>query len=142
MKFTKEILKKLLKESGSENKVFQRNILKEYFQIVILDFIYSSPEYNHLIFYGGSCLAHCFNLPRLSEDLDFVDIKKDIDKKKLLKDLKKYFVKETGIEINATCQKFRIYLKLPILHELSLADKSESDFLFLKLEIFSKFDFC
>ena len=142
MEFTKKILEKLLDESSSENKVFQRNILKEYFQIVILDFIYSSLDYSQLIFYGGSCLAHCFGLPRLSEDLNFVDIGKNIDNDKLLKDLKKYFIKETGIEIKATRQKFRIFLKLPILHELSLADESESDFLFLKLEIFSKFNFC
>jgi len=142
MEFTKKILEKLLEESGSRNKVFQRNILKEYFQIIILDFIYSSPKYNDLVFYGGSCLAHCYGLPRLSEDLDFVDIKKNIDNDELLKDLKSYFLKETGIKIKATRQKFRIYLKLPILHELSLSDKNEPDLLFLKLEIFSKFDFC
>jgi hypothetical protein len=39
----------------------------------VLDYIYSAPRYSGLIFYGGSCLAHFFQLPRLSEDLDFID---------------------------------------------------------------------
>ncbi|MCD6528268.1 nucleotidyl transferase AbiEii/AbiGii toxin family protein, partial [bacterium] len=37
---------------------------------------------------------------------------------------------------------FRIYLKFPILWELNLARKNESNLLFLKIEVFSKFDFC
>lgn len=39
-------------------------------------------------------------------------------------------------------QKFRIYLKFPILYELGLSKRNESNLLFLKIEIFNKFDFC
>ncbi len=45
-------------------------------------------------------------------------------------------------KLKTACQKFRIYLKFPILHQIKLAKKNESDLLFLKIEIFKKFDFC
>ena len=138
----KPVLKNLIKEDASKNKTFKRNILKEYLQIIVLDYIYSSPKYNQMVFYGGSCLAHCFGLPRLSEDLDFVDLKKKININKLAKDLEAYFKKNTDLELKAVFQKFRIYLKFPILYELGLAKKTESDLLFLKIEIFKDFDFC
>ena len=76
MEIIKSYLKKLLAESVAENNLFKRNLLKEYLQIVVLDYIYSHPIYSQLSFYGGSCLSHCYKLPRLSEDLDFVDIEK------------------------------------------------------------------
>jgi predicted nucleotidyltransferase component of viral defense system len=142
METIKIFLKDLIEKSPSKNKIFKRNILKEYLQIFILDFIYSHEKYNHLIFYGGSCLSHCFGLPRLSEGLDFVDIKRKIDFRKLAKNLENYFEKNTDLKTKITHQKFRLYLKFPILKELGLADKNESDFLFLKIEIFKDFNFC
>jgi len=101
MEITKIFLKDLIKKSFSKNKVFKRNILKEYLQILVLDFFYSHKDYSQLIFYGGSCLSHCYDLPRLSEDLDFVDIKKKIELKKLAKDLENYFKKNTDLEVKA-----------------------------------------
>jgi len=142
MELIKLFLTKLIRDSASDNKVFRRNLLKNYLQILVLDFIYANRKYSQLIFYGGSCLAHCYNLPRLSEDLDFVDLKKEIEIPKLAKDLEIHFKKNTDLEIKAVPQKFRVYLKFPLLRELGLAGKSESDLLFLKIEIFKEFDFC
>lgn len=142
METIKIFFKNLLKESSLKNKVFQRNLLKEYLQILVLDFIYSHSNYNQLVFYGGSCLAHCYGLPRLSEDLDFVDVKKKIKTLTLASDLEAYFRKNTDLNLTTSCQKFRIYLKFPILHELRLAKESESNLLFLKIEIFQEFTFC
>ncbi len=142
MKVTKEFLKDLIKKTDSRNKVFLRNVLKEYFHVLALDFIYSHKKYSCLFFYGGSCLSHCYNLPRLSEDLDFVDLKKEIDISELAKDLKEYFKKNTDIKVKTTIQKFRIYLKFPLLYELEIAEKNDSDLLFLKIEVFKGFDFC
>lgn len=135
-------LKNLLSHEVSTNRLFKRNILKEFLQILVLDFIYSHPEYSQLVFYGGSALSHCFDLPRLSEDLDFVDIKKKIDILKMVKDLEAYFLKNTDLNLKTTSQKFRIYLKFPIMHDLKLVDKNESDLLFLKIEVFNGFNFC
>ncbi|MBU2595486.1 nucleotidyl transferase AbiEii/AbiGii toxin family protein [Patescibacteria group bacterium] len=136
----KIFLKNLISESKSKNKIFLRNSAKEYLQILVLDFIYSNPKYRELIFYGGSCLAHCFGLPRLSEDLDFVDLKKKIILPVLAKDLKAYF-KNLDLKMVPTIQKFRLYLKFPLLRELGLSGEHETDLLFLKIEIFKEFAF-
>lgn len=142
MELLKPYLLKLIKESASGDKFFKRNLLKQYLQIAVLDFIYSHPRYSHLIFYGGSCLVHCYNLSRLSEDLDFVDLSKKVKMAELANDLAKYFKENTDLEVVAKPQKFRVYLKFSLLHELGLARKEESNQLFLKVEVFSGFDFC
>ncbi|MBU0722785.1 nucleotidyl transferase AbiEii/AbiGii toxin family protein [Patescibacteria group bacterium] len=144
METTKIFLKNLINTSDTRNKLFQRNLAKTYLQILVLDFIYSHPKYSQLIFYGGSCLAHCFNLSRLSEDLDFVDLKKKIKIKELAADLELFFQKNTDLKVKTKTQKFRIYLKFPVLQELELTEirQDESNFLFLKIEIFNEFNFC
>jgi predicted nucleotidyltransferase component of viral defense system len=142
METIRPVLANIISESPSRNNLFKRNLLKEYLQVVVLDFIYSHPTYGQLLFYGGSALAHCFDLQRLSEDLDFIDETKKIKVAKLAKDLEDYFLKRTDLEVNATVQKFRIYLKFPILRDLGLSTREETDVLFLKVEVFSEFDFC
>ncbi len=137
-----EPIKYILKENENTASVFKRNIVKEYFQILALSFIYSHKKYQSLIFYGGSCLKHCFGLPRLSEDLDFVDLTGKIDLSVLADDFKIFFEKEIGTEPISKAQKFRVYLKFPILRQLNLAGEAESDLLNIKVEIFKKFDFC
>lgn len=142
METIKPILTDLISESPSRNNLFKRNLLKEYLQIVVLDFMYSHKDYSQLLFYGGSAIAHCFDLQRLSEDLDFIDEKKKIDLTKLAKDLEEYFSRRTDLPMKTTVQKFRIYLKFPILHELGISTRSETDNLFLKVEVYTEFDFC
>ncbi len=142
MENTITFLKNFLLEHPTKNLAFQRNLLKEYFQIIILDFFFSHPEYSNLVFYGGTCLRHCYGLPRFSEDLDFVDLKKNIVLENLAKDLESFLKKQFNIPVKTQVQKFRVYVKFGILHELGLASLSESDFLFIKVEIFKGFDFC
>lgn len=142
MERVKIFLKNLIGELVSRNNAFKRNVLKEYFQILVLNFIYSHPEYAQLIFYGGSCLAHCFGLPRLSEDLDFVDLKGKIDVFQMAKDIEAYFKNNTDLDLTVAVQKFRIYLKFPVLQYLGLSSKSQTNLLFLKIETFNDFSFC
>src|SRR3972149_8900683 len=47
------------------------NALKEELQFYVLDFIYHHQEYNKWIMYGGSALRICYDLDRMSVDLDF-----------------------------------------------------------------------
>jgi predicted nucleotidyltransferase component of viral defense system len=143
METLKPILKSLISDS-SGSKEFKMNIAKEYLQVVVLSFIYSNPKYSKMFFYGGSCLAQCFGLNRLSEDLDFVDGDKKIDIEELAKDLEHYFTKNTDLEVKTSTQKFRVYLKFPLLRELGISNNvsSETDILILKVEVFSDFDFC
>ncbi len=139
----KDLLRNIIKEHSTSSNLYKRNLLKEYLQIYVLDFIYSSEKYKNLVFYGGSCLSQCYDLPRLSEDLDFVDIDNKINMDKLAFDLEKYFKNKTDLELQVKQQKFRIYLKFPILSELGLASsRSETDLLYLKVEIFKAFNFC
>ena len=146
MEYIKPFLENILSESKTSNDIFKRNLIKEYLQITVLEFIYAHPKYSQLFFYGGSCLAHCFGLPRLSEDLDFIDKGKKINMDELANDLEKYFKEniDIGKNVEAKSQKFRVYLKFPILHELGLSSgsKEDTDLLFLKVEVFSGFDFC
>ncbi|TSC95476.1 MAG: Uncharacterized protein Athens101410_535 [Parcubacteria group bacterium Athens1014_10] len=142
METIKIFLKNLISKSTAKNKLLKRNLAKEYLQILVLDFIYSHPKYSQLVFYGGSSLAHCFGLPRLSEDLDFIDLRKKINLRELAADLEIFFKKNTDLDLIATVQKFRIYLKFPLLWELKLSEKNESNLLFLKIEIFKGFNFC
>jgi hypothetical protein len=136
------VLSNIISESPSRNNLFKRNLLKEYLQIVVLNFIYSHPTYSQLLFYGGSALAHCFDLQRLSEDLDFVDETKKIKPVKLATELEDYFSKRTDLPVKAAVQKFRVLLKFPILRDLGISTKEETDTLFLKIEVYSEFDFC
>jgi predicted nucleotidyltransferase component of viral defense system len=136
------ILANIIHETPSRNNLFKRNLLKEYLQIVVLDFIYSHPVYSRLIFYGGSALAHCFNLQRLSEDLDFIDETKKVRISELARDLEDYFSTRTDLAMKATVQKFRIYLKFPILHDIGISTRGETNTLFLKIEVYTEFDFC
>ncbi len=139
----KEVLQKIVEENYDRPHFYIRNLLKEYLQILILHYIYSSKDYKNLFFYGGTCLAHCYNLPRLSENLDFVDTKREVNINNLAKDAELFFKEKTGLCPKIKTQKFRIYFKFPVLQSLGLAeDSAQSDFLFVKVEIFSDFDFC
>ncbi len=112
------------------------NLVKEHLQIRVLDYLYNNKKYNNkLIFTGGTCLRYCFNLPRLSEDLDF-DYEGKFDMEALKDDLNRFFAETVGIKETNTVIKGRnrkIYIKLPILKELSLP-YGRSDILFLKVE--------
>lgn len=138
----REYINKLLLEHANAPAAFKKNIVKEYLQVLALSFIYSHKDHQDLLFYGGSCLRHCFGLERLSEDLDFVDLTGHADQVKLAKDLVEFYGKELDVKIASKCQKFRTYLKFPILHELGLADRSGSNDLFIKVEVYRNFDYC
>ena len=143
MEKAKVIIKNIVSINSDKTFFYKRNLIKECLQVFVLDYIYSHKKYNSLIFYGGSCLSQCYSLPRLSEDLDFVDISKNIKIEKLAKDLKDFFENKTDLEVDVKVQKFRIYLKFSILKELGLTStRDESDMLYLKVEVFSGFDFC
>lgn len=138
----KEFIENLLLKHEKTGNVFKRNIIKEYLQVLSLFLIYSKEEYQNLLFYGGSCLRRCFELPRLSEDLDFIDLGKRVNLENLAKDLEKFFKRELEVQVKTKIQKFRIYLKFPVLYQLKLATRGDSDMLFIKIEIFKEFDFC
>ncbi|MFH1280174.1 MAG: nucleotidyl transferase AbiEii/AbiGii toxin family protein [Candidatus Beckwithbacteria bacterium] len=136
-------LKKIIKKEEAveiTNKLFLRNLLKESLQLYVLDYIYSSSWGENFLFTGGTCLRFCFELPRLSEDLDF-DIK-DYDNfnlDKFCQSLNDYFTKKLqykNFSYKIAKNKMQIYLKFPIMEELGLRkDSSESPILFLRIDL-------
>lgn len=130
-----EILKTIVGEKKKEGmrRPLILNSLREYLQYLVLSFLYNSPDFKKLVFKGGSCLRICFDLPRLSEDLDF-DGKVDLLK---LESFLKEKIKKAGFNnLETKIQgKGRLYLKFPILKRLELVQKGESDKLYVKIEI-------
>ena len=117
---------------------YTRNALKEYLQVSVLYFLYTSPTYRQkLIFTGGTCLRHFYGLERLSEDIDF-DCIDALPSRKLLGDLERFFHSkyhyrdlQTALKQNGN----QILLKFPVLKKLGLASENESDFLYIRLDL-------
>ena len=85
-------LKIILDKNNDKNSLYLRNLLKEQLQNYILNYIYNSQYGEKFIFKGGTCLRFCFELPRLSEDLDFdVEDFSRFDFNKFIEDIKNYF---------------------------------------------------
>lgn len=98
--------------------------LKEKLQLYVLDFIYNSPKYHHLIFYGGTCLRKCFGTGRMSEDIDF-ETTESFSKKEFAEDVVRHFrerVSYPALLVNCPGQKVsRVELRFPVLNALGLS---------------------
>lgn len=135
-----EELKKIIIEERDKgaDPLFIRNALKEYLQVYALYFIYTSASYQkNLIFTGGTCLRHFFDLERLSEDVDF-DYLQEFNVEQLKNDLLDFFKKKyqyERVEISLKNRKRQILLKFPVLKELGLSQQHESDVLHVKMDI-------
>ncbi len=53
------------------NSIFDKHILKEYLQLMVMDYLSSSPYIQQVTFIGGTCLRLVKGIDRFSEDLDF-----------------------------------------------------------------------
>jgi predicted nucleotidyltransferase component of viral defense system len=80
--------KELKEEGRSEDSILVA--LKETLQHYILNFIYTSKNYSHLTMYGGTVLRIGYDLPRMSEDLDFQTHKR-LDLAEFAEEIKKHF---------------------------------------------------
>jgi len=110
--------------------------LKEKLQLYVLDFIYNDPKYQNLIFYGGTCLRKCFNINRMSEDVDFESMA-PFDKKQFAKDIQQHFHKMGYKEIKPFTPGSgvnRIELRFPVLYQLGISSH-ETENLNVKVEV-------
>lgn len=111
--------------------------LKEKLQLYVLDFIYNSPKYNHLIFYGGTCLRKCFGTGRMSEDIDF-ETSEGFEKKTFAEDVAKHFrghIAYPNLLVHCPGQKIsRVELRFPVLNLLGLSPLADEK-LNLKVEV-------
>lgn len=125
------------KDRGMRDDYIQ-NLLKEYLQVYVLYFIYTSPRYRQgLIFTGGTCLRHFYGLERLSEDIDF-DCAEEFSAATLSEDLRDFFssrYRYHDFRISLKQKGGQILLKFPVLKKLQLADKNDSDHLYIKIDL-------
>lgn len=134
MVIIEELKKVLFGAKDNLNQEYRRNLLKEKLQIYVLNFVYTS-KYKDLIFTGGTCLRKFYNLPRISEDLDFNYQNTDFDFEQFQTDLKNYFVKNIGFKnFSLKFNGRTILIKFPILREVGFAGANDSDVLYLKLD--------
>jgi len=122
------------------NANFQKHILKEYVQLMVLDYLATSPYINKLAFIGGTNLRLIKGIDRFSEDLDF-DCKGMTDEEfKEMTDGVVTFLQRSGINVeardkaNPKLTAFRRSIYFPeFLFELGLTGHRDERFL-LKIE--------
>ena len=123
-----------------EKSIFDKYMLKEYIQLMILDYLSSTPYLPKVVFIGGTSLRLAMGIDRFSEDLDF-------DCKALSKDefiemtngvIR--FLKQSGIRVEARDKEnlklttFRRNIHFPeLLFDLGLSGHKEERFL-IKIE--------
>lgn len=123
-------LKKRLEETsvsaGEISVEALRNAVKEVLQYYVLNFIYHHPEYSHWIMYGGSALRICYDLDRMSVDLDF-EIDHKVTKvflEKLKQEMLAYFEDSYGVSDDfltiGTTNNRGLTLKFHVAEELGL----------------------
>ena len=118
---------------------YLRNLLKERLQFYVLQFVSASPWSQSLIFKGGTCLRFFFDLPRLSEDLDFdVQDEANFQMSSFVEAIRKHFVSTlqfTELTTKIAGNGRTLYLKFPILDQLGLKlTPSDSQILFIRLD--------
>jgi len=136
LNYSKEIANKERKKSS--NLLYIRSAIKEYLQILVLQYIYTTNDFKtNFIFTGGTCLRHFYGIDRLSEDLDF-DYLEFINSEEIANRIEQYFIsslKYPSLKISIKQQGKQILLKFPLLRELRIAGKSESELLYIKIDL-------
>lgn len=135
-----ENLKQTYQKNKDKSPLFLRSLLKESIQFYILNFIFNSIWGKKLVMKGGTCLRFCFDLPRLSEDLDFdIENPDQFDIDKFVGDLGSYFTKTLQffrIQIKLANNKRTIYLRFSILEGLGFSiGKNESNIIHVRVDL-------
>ena len=122
------------------NPAFYKFMIKEYLQLIILDFLSSSPYIKKLVFIGGTNLRLIKGIDRFSEDLDFDCKNLSKDEFMEMTDSVLAFLKHNGYGVEAKdsysdkLKAYRRSIYFPeFLFELGLSGHREERFL-IKVE--------
>jgi len=135
-----DLIKNFFPAEIRENASIQKYMLKEYVQLLILDFLSATPFIRKLVFIGGSNLRLVKGIDRFSEDLDF-DCK-DFSNEEFMEmtDAIINFLKRDGLRVevrdreNKRLTAFRRNIHFPeMLFDLGLSGHKEERFL-IKVE--------
>jgi len=123
-----------------DNAAFQKHMLKEYLQLLILDFLSTTPYIQKMTFIGGTNLRLVKGIDRFSEDLDF-DCKSLSEEEFIaMTDDVLQFLHRSGLRVevrdkeNDRLKAFRRNIHFPeLLFDLGLTGHKEERFL-IKIE--------
>ena len=123
-----------------DNALFDKHMLKEYLQLMILDFLSSTPYIRKMAFIGGTNLRLIKGIDRFSEDLDFDCKQMSRDEFVEMTDEVLTFLKRSGLNAEAKDREnpkltaFRRNIHFPqLLFDLSLTGHRDERFL-IKIE--------
>lgn len=123
-----------------ENPSFAKHIVKEYIQLMVLDYLSTTQYIKKLAFIGGTNLRLIKGIDRWSEDLDFDCRDMDADEFREMTDAVVSFLRRSGLNVepkdkdNAKLTAFRRSIHFPqLLFDLNLTGHKEERFL-LKIE--------
>jgi len=135
-----ELIKNYFPAELSNIASFQKHMLKEYLQLLILDFLSTTPYIEKIAFIGGTNLRLVKGIDRFSEDLDF-DCK-ELSKKEFMEmtDAVLQFLQRSGLRAevrdreNERLKAFRRNIHFPeLLFDLKLTGHRDERFL-IKIE--------
>ncbi|MDO8610657.1 MAG: nucleotidyl transferase AbiEii/AbiGii toxin family protein [bacterium] len=133
-------LKLIFEKNKEKSPLYIQSLLKEQLQYYVLNYIYNSPYGENFLFKGGTCLRFCFDLPRLSEDLDFDVLNYDqFNFEEFEKNLTYYFKNKLQFEdfaIKITGFNKLIYLQFPVLSKIGIpVSKPTKNVLFIRVDL-------
>ena len=130
-----ESLKKIIAQNGRlKRNDYLLNLLKEELQAHILNFIYTTKDYQELIFTGGTCLRKVYGLDRLSVDIDLDSEQAWAGRQELASALSAWFRKEHRLSgVEATVRKESVKIKLTDIGRM--LPEISRDVLFVTLDI-------
>lgn len=135
-----ELIKNYFPAELSNNAFFQKQMLKEYLQLLILDFLSATPYIGKIVLIGGTNLRLVKGLDRFSENLDF-DCK-ELSKQDFLEmtNAVLQFLLRSGLRVevrdreNERLKAFRRNIHFPeLLFDLNLTGHRDERFL-IKIE--------
>lgn len=99
----------IAEQKARELKIDKTQVVREYWELIVLKGLYESPFGRYLIFKGGTALRLTYGSPRFSEDLDF-SLTKDTLKDKFSSLVKKILSPFSELSITDLVEKYYTHL--------------------------------
>lgn len=135
-----ELIRNYFPAQIRDNSIFNKYFLKEYLQLLILDYLSSTPYIRKMTFIGGTNLRLVKGIDRFSEDLDFDCKSFSKDEFMEMSNSVLQFLRNNGLRVeikdreNTNLTAFRRNIHFPeLLFDLGLTGHREERFL-IKLE--------
>ena len=99
----------IAEQKARELKIDKTQVVREYWELIVLKGLYDSPFGRYLIFKGGTALRLTYGSPRFSEDLDF-SLTKDMLKGKFSSFMNKIITPFSEMALTDLEEKYYTYL--------------------------------